>query len=149
MDHQHRHVSSDGANDPMLRTPTVRPTTTATFSLPLARYTTSLIAADRRRMLLADCADHRSDDGVDDDDGDDAGGCAYSRPVLVLDLVWNLAFVVVAAGVLLSTLRERPATPLRLWLCGYAFECVLHMCFVYFEYRRRIGDSSLSLSPYR
>nr|XP_029149428.1 uncharacterized protein LOC112754659 isoform X2 [Arachis hypogaea] len=145
MDHQYRHVISAGASDPMLRTSTLR---TTTFSFPLARYTTRLIAADRRRMLLADCADRRSDDGLDASDDDDGGGCAYSRPVLVLDLVWNLAFVVVAAGVLLSTLRERPATPLRLWLCGYAFECVLHICFVFFEYRRRIGDPSLSQSPY-
>lgn len=85
---------------------------------------------------------------VSSDDGD---GCAYSRPVLVLDMVWNLAFVVVAAGVLLSTLRERPSTPLRLWLCGYAVECLLHMAFVYSEYRSATTtrDYSFSHSPYR
>ena len=56
---------------------------------------------------------------------------------MVLDLVWNLAFVLVTAGVLFSTLSENPSTPLRLWLCGYAFECVIHMAFVCFEYWRR------------
>ncbi|RZC20288.1 E3 ubiquitin-protein ligase At4g11680-like isoform X2 [Glycine soja] len=127
MDQQQRHVSS-GTTNPVLRFPTVRP-------LPFAR----LVAASRRRLFLSDCADRRSDD---DGDGDgDSGECAYSRAVLVLDMVWNLAFVVVAAGVLLSTLRERPSTPLRLWLCGYAFECVLHMAFVYFEFRTGIRDS--------
>ncbi|KAK7336379.1 hypothetical protein VNO77_16919 [Canavalia gladiata] len=133
---QQRHVSIGGTNNSMLRCPTVR----ATFTLPFAR----LIAADRRRLLLSDCADRRSDD----DDGDsDGGNCVYSRPVLVLDMVWNLAFVVVTTGVLLSTFRERPSTPLRLWLCGYAFECVVHMAFVYYEYRTRIRDS-LSHTPY-
>ncbi|KAG5043183.1 hypothetical protein JHK87_007098 [Glycine soja] len=127
MDQQQRHVSS-GTTNPVLRFPTVR-------ALPFAR----LVAASRRRLFLSDCADRRSDD---DGDGDgDSGECAYSRAVLVLDMVWNLAFVVVAAGVLLSTLRERPSTPLRLWLCGYAFECVLHMAFVYFEFRTGIRDS--------
>ncbi|RDY09204.1 E3 ubiquitin-protein ligase, partial [Mucuna pruriens] len=123
MDQQQRHVSSSGTNNPVLRCPTVR-------ALPFAR----LIAADRRCLFLSDC---RSDD---DGDGD-GGECAYSRAVLVLDLAWNLAFVVVTAAVLLSTLRERPSTPLRLWLCGYAFECVLHMAFVYFEFRTGIRDS--------
>ncbi|KAL2320591.1 hypothetical protein Fmac_029560 [Flemingia macrophylla] len=116
MDQQQRHVSSAGANsNPVLRFPAVR-------ALPFAR----LIAAERRRLFLSDCADRRSDD----DDGD----CAYSRAVLVLDMVWNLAFVAVTAAVLLSTLRESPTTPLRLWLSGYAFECVLHMAFVYLEF---------------
>ncbi|TKY62767.1 E3 ubiquitin protein ligase RIE1 [Spatholobus suberectus] len=129
---QQRHVSSGGTSNPVLRCPTVR-------ALPFAR----LIAADRHRLLLSDCADRRSDD---DGDGD-GGECEYSRAVLVLDMVWNLAFVVVAAGVLLSTLRERPSTPLRLWLCGYAVECALHMAFVYFEFRTAIRDSA-SLTTY-
>ncbi|KAK7290737.1 hypothetical protein RIF29_05368 [Crotalaria pallida] len=120
-------------NNPLLRNPTVRPTTT-TLTLPFAR-----------RLFLSDCSDHRSDD----DDDDDCVNCAYSRPFVVLDMVWNLAFVVVAAAVLLSTFRERPNTPLRLWLCVYAFECVAHMAFVYFEYRRRFSDSSSSSrTPY-
>lgn len=76
-------------------------------------------------------------------------GCAYSRAVLVVDMVWNLAFVVAAAGVLLFTLHERPSTPLRLWLCGYAFECLLHMAFVYSEYRSSTALDSFSRTPYR
>ncbi|XP_058750715.1 E3 ubiquitin-protein ligase At1g12760-like [Vicia villosa] len=75
---------------------------------------------------------------------DDDGGCAYSKAVLVVDMVWNLAFVLVAAAVILSTFNERPSTPLRLWLCGYALECVLHVAFVYSEYRR----DSFSHTPY-
>ncbi|WVZ08037.1 hypothetical protein V8G54_021383 [Vigna mungo] len=118
------HVSDTSAtNNPVLRCTTV-------CTLPFAR----LVAASRRRLFLSDCADGRSDD-------DDGAECGYSRAVLVLDMVWNLAFVVVATGVLLSTLSERPSTPLRLWLCGYAFECVLHMTFVFFEFRVGVRDS--------
>ncbi|KAK7286638.1 hypothetical protein RJT34_21777 [Clitoria ternatea] len=135
---QHRHVSITGTNNLVLRCPTMR----ATFAIPFARL---ISAADRRRLFVSDCADHRSDD--DEADATAAADCAYSRPVLVLDMVWNLAFVVVAAGVLLSTLRERPCTPLRLWLCGYAFECVVHMASVYYEYRNRTRDS-FSITPY-
>ncbi|XP_045793149.1 E3 ubiquitin-protein ligase At4g11680-like [Trifolium pratense] len=82
------------------------------------------------------------------DDEDDAdAGCAYSRAVLVVDMVWNLSFVVVAAAVILSTLGEHPSTPLRLWLCGYALECLLHVAFVYSEYRFTTRDS-FSHTPY-
>lgn len=78
---------------------------------------------------------------------DDDGACVYSRAVLVVDMVWNLAFVVVAAAVILSTFNERPSTPLRLWLCGYAFECLLHVAFVFSEFRVTTRDS-FSHTPY-
>lgn len=62
---------------------------------------------------------------------------AYSRPVVFLDIVWNLAFVIVAIGVLISSRNESPPMPLRVWITGYALQCVLHMVFVCMEYRRR------------
>ncbi|KAI4300948.1 hypothetical protein L6164_034273 [Bauhinia variegata] len=127
-------LSRTHPSDPMLRGPTIH----TTFTLPLTRYTTRLIAAEHHRIFLGDCTENRSED--DDDRAIEDITCSYSKPILVLDLVWNLAFVLVVAGVLLSTLNERPSTPLRLWLCGYAYVCILHMGFVYFEYRRRTND---------
>ncbi|XP_024541036.1 E3 ubiquitin-protein ligase At4g11680 [Selaginella moellendorffii] len=62
---------------------------------------------------------------------------AYSRPVVVLDLMWNLAFVVVAVAVLVNSKEERPETPLRVWIVGYAVQCLVHMVCVCSEYRRR------------
>ncbi|KAK7308992.1 hypothetical protein RJT34_05379 [Clitoria ternatea] len=62
---------------------------------------------------------------------------AYSKPVVVLDIVWNFAFVVVAATVLVLSASEAPAMPLRLWIVGYAMQCVLHMVCVCVEYKRR------------
>ncbi|KAK7251270.1 hypothetical protein RIF29_34317 [Crotalaria pallida] len=62
---------------------------------------------------------------------------AYSKPVVVLDILWNFAFVVAGATVLVLSVTETPSMPLRLWLVGYAMQCVLHVVCVCVEYRRR------------
>ncbi|KAL6280297.1 hypothetical protein ACE6H2_017178 [Prunus campanulata] len=62
---------------------------------------------------------------------------AYSKPVVVLDIIWNFAFVVVAATVLVLSRYELPNMPLRLWIMGYALQCVVHMVCVCVEFRRR------------
>ncbi|XP_048599762.1 E3 ubiquitin-protein ligase At1g12760-like [Brassica napus] len=62
---------------------------------------------------------------------------AYSKPIVVLDIVWNLAFVSVAGVILVMARNEHPIMPLRVWLLGYALQCVLHMVCVLVEYRRR------------
>lgn len=62
---------------------------------------------------------------------------AYSKPIVILDIVWNLAFVVVAMTVLVMSRDETPSTPLRLWIIGYGLQCVLHMVCVCVEYKRR------------
>ncbi|CAG7868698.1 unnamed protein product [Brassica rapa] len=62
---------------------------------------------------------------------------AYSKPIVVLDIVWNLAFVSVAGAVLVMARNEHPMMPLRVWLLGYALQCVLHMVCVLVEFRRR------------
>lgn len=63
---------------------------------------------------------------------------AYSRPIVVLDLLWNFIFVVVAVVVMVLSRNELPELPLRLWIIGYALQCVLHMVCVAIEYRRRL-----------
>ncbi|WOL10031.1 E3 ubiquitin-protein ligase [Canna indica] len=62
---------------------------------------------------------------------------AYSKPVVFLDILWNLAFVGVGVGVLIVSRDETPSMPLRLWIIGYALQCLLHMVCVLIEYRRR------------
>ncbi|KAG6435726.1 hypothetical protein SASPL_100601 [Salvia splendens] len=62
---------------------------------------------------------------------------AYSKPIVTLDLVWNLAFVVVSISVLIMSRDERPSMPLRLWIVGYALQCILHMVCVCAEYMKR------------
>ncbi|PWA86354.1 zinc finger, C3HC4 type [Artemisia annua] len=62
---------------------------------------------------------------------------AYSKPVVILDLVWNFAFVVVAFVVLVLSQDEVPVTWLRVWVVGYGVQCVVHMVCVWSEYRNR------------
>lgn len=62
----------------------------------------------------------------------------YSKPVVILDVVWNSLFVLVSAAVLLWASRERPETPIRAWVLGYAVQCLLHVGFVCCEYSRRL-----------
>lgn len=73
---------------------------------------------------------------------------AYSKPIVILDLIWNLAFVIVAVSVLILSLDESPPMPLRLWIVGYALQCLLHMVCVCVEYRHRVqlSDSSPTLN---
>ncbi|ESQ38318.1 hypothetical protein EUTSA_v10028703mg [Eutrema salsugineum] len=62
---------------------------------------------------------------------------AYSKPVVFLDILWNLAFVAIGVAVLILSRDERPNMPLRVWVVGYGIQCGLHMACVCFEYRRR------------
>ncbi|KAG0464240.1 hypothetical protein HPP92_019870 [Vanilla planifolia] len=69
---------------------------------------------------------------------------AYSRPVVALDISWNLAFAVVSISLLVATTRERPNVPLRPWIAGYALQCLLHVALVWSGTGRRRGAGSLS-----
>lgn len=73
---------------------------------------------------------------------------AYSRPIIVLDILWNLVFVIVAFVVLGVRINEKPEVPLRLWIVGYALQCLFHIFCVFLEFKRRrrgegvvLGDS--------
>lgn len=64
---------------------------------------------------------------------------AYSRPVVAIDISWNLLFATVSVAMLGATTCERPGAPLRLWIAGYAVQCVFHVFLVWSEYRWRVG----------
>jgi hypothetical protein len=72
---------------------------------------------------------------------------AYSRPVVALDLLWNLAFITVAAVVLVLSRDEDSPMPLRTWVAGYALQCVVHMVCVAIEYRMRHGQRGVGPAP--
>lgn len=71
---------------------------------------------------------------------DRQSGWAYSKPVVALDTLWNLAFVVVAGFLLYLSREEKPVVPLRLWVVGYAVQCIMHVVCVLAEYRRRVRE---------
>ncbi|GAA0169047.1 hypothetical protein LIER_23611 [Lithospermum erythrorhizon] len=62
---------------------------------------------------------------------------AYSKPVVVIDVVWNIGFVLVGIFLGVLSLDERPDVPLRLWIFGYLLQCLLHVVCVVLEYRKR------------
>ncbi|XP_059658346.1 E3 ubiquitin protein ligase RIE1-like [Cornus florida] len=61
----------------------------------------------------------------------------YSRPVVALDMMWNLAFVIISVVMLICTTNERPNVPIRVWICGYALQCSMHVVLVWLEHKRR------------
>ncbi|RZC61755.1 hypothetical protein C5167_023546 [Papaver somniferum] len=61
----------------------------------------------------------------------------YSKPVVALDIAWNLAFTIVSVVFLGCTFDEKPNTPIRIWILGYAIQCVIHVVMVWSEYHRR------------
>ncbi|KAJ3679131.1 hypothetical protein LUZ60_017142 [Juncus effusus] len=69
------------------------------------------------------------------------GDWAYSKPVVVLDTLWNLTFVLGAIIVFILSRNEKPGVPLRLWILGYAIQCILHVICVIVEYKRRRAHS--------
>ncbi|MCL7023447.1 hypothetical protein MKW94_027832 [Papaver nudicaule] len=103
------------------------------FSLFISRVTNRRIISEPSSMFRRDSSS--STVGLVDDQQNDNWG--YSKPVVILDVIWNLAFVLVSCVVLASTIRENPSTPLRVWIGGYAVQCLFHVGFVYFEYHRR------------
>ena len=43
----------------------------------------------------------------------------YSKPVAVLDMMWNIAFMVVSVVMLACTVKENPNTSIRRRISGY------------------------------
>ncbi|KAM3339143.1 E3 ubiquitin protein ligase RIE1 [Capsicum galapagoense] len=61
----------------------------------------------------------------------------YSKPVVALDMMWNLGFVIVSIVILCCAVDEKTNVPIRIWIIGYAVQCVVHVVLVWMEYRRR------------
>lgn len=77
------------------------------------------------------------------------GDWAYSKPVVLMDVLWNASIVGIGVVVLWLSVAERPSVPLRGWIVGYILQCVFHMVCVAAEYRRRqreprVGESEAS-----
>ncbi|GKU88249.1 hypothetical protein SLEP1_g2533 [Rubroshorea leprosula] len=70
---------------------------------------------------------------------------AYSKPIIVLDVLWNLMFILLAVVVLGLSMKENPCAPLRVWVIGYVFQCLIHVGCIITEYRRRRQGRVLGL----
>ncbi|KAL6957107.1 E3 ubiquitin protein ligase rie1 [Sarracenia purpurea var. burkii] len=75
----------------------------------------------------------------------------YSKPVVALDLMWNLAFVMVSVVILICSASERPNVPVRIWIGGYSLQCLVHVVLVWLKYQRRnrrqFQDEEAALPP--
>ncbi|KAG5583244.1 hypothetical protein H5410_053871, partial [Solanum commersonii] len=67
---------------------------------------------------LASCFNLQNQCFDDDGEGD---GCDYGYSRLIVFL-------------------EKLSTPLRLWIGGYALQCLLHVCFIWVEFQRSFDD---------
>ncbi|GJP43402.1 hypothetical protein CLOM_g2866 [Closterium sp. NIES-68] len=76
---------------------------------------------------------------------------AYSRPIVLLDTLWNLIFVLVAIATLAisRTHNEEPSAPLGVWLMGYAAQCIIHIICVLVEFDRRQRGEAVERSRSR
>ncbi|KAK4743685.1 hypothetical protein SAY87_009997 [Trapa incisa] len=120
-------------------------------ALPLLRHHTSIV--------LGDCGDGLSEGDISDSSSSSSsshfhsdsdtfsaasvmhdGFAILSRPIFMLELAWNMTFIVATFAMLLFSWKERPSTPLRLWLSGYTLQCAFHIGFISIEYQR--ADSS-------
>lgn len=61
----------------------------------------------------------------------------YSFPAVVIDTIWNLVFVIVSVAMLIWSRSEKPNVPVRVWICVYALQCLVHVLLMWKEYRRR------------
>ncbi|XP_024018955.1 E3 ubiquitin-protein ligase At4g11680 [Morus notabilis] len=115
---------------------------------PLRRAARMLRRASGRRMMLRESSVQVRESAAEELE-ERQSGWAYSKPVIVLDVLWNLAFVGTGVVVLALSLDEKPSVPLRLWVVGYALQCLVHVGCVVAEYVRRReevggGDSAES-----
>ncbi|KAK4354608.1 hypothetical protein RND71_026802 [Anisodus tanguticus] len=68
---------------------------------------------------------------------DQQSNWAYSKPVVIIDVLWNFMYIIAAILVLVLSKKEDPEMPLRVWIIGYCLFCVLHVVNVLLEYKRR------------
>ncbi|KAL5565545.1 hypothetical protein UlMin_028709 [Ulmus minor] len=113
---------------------------------PLRRAARLLRRASGRGMMLREPMVQVRENAAEELE-ERQSGWAYSKPVIVLDVLWNLAFVCIGVVILGLSLDEKPSEPLKLWVLGYGLQCVVHVGCVVAEYsRRRVVDSEVAES---
>ncbi|XP_076920805.1 E3 ubiquitin protein ligase RIE1-like [Bidens hawaiensis] len=67
-------------------------------------------------------------------------------PVIVVETLWNLAFVVLSIVTLFWYAWEERCVRLRVWICGYVVHCVANVVILLMEYKKRRMRVELVLS---
>ncbi|KAL0446723.1 UNVERIFIED_CONTAM: E3 ubiquitin protein ligase RIE1 [Sesamum latifolium] len=132
-------TSSGSPTAPLLRArqPSSNGSRASTLSLLLSRAVSSTQRRGGASMLVRETAARELEERRAD--------WGYSKPVVALDIMWNLAFVIVSIVMLICTTNEKPNVPIRVWVCGYAFQCLVHVFLVWVEYKRRNSSQERNL----
>jgi hypothetical protein len=129
--------SSDSpVEDAVDTTPFLSPSDTAFRRTPSLRGAARFLRRASSRRMLREPSMRVRDSAVEEIE-ERQSDWAYSKPIVILDLIWNVVFVMVSIVVFYLSMNESPNMPLRIWIAGYSFQCVVHMVCVWIEYRRR------------
>ena len=110
--------------------------------LPLHRAARILRRASGRRMMLREPSVQVRENAAEELE-ERQSGWAQSKPIILLDVLWNLTFLGSGFAILVLSLDENPSVPLRVWVIGYMVQCLIHVGCVVAEYSRgrRVGDT--------
>ncbi|KAL6201378.1 hypothetical protein ACLB2K_025092 [Fragaria x ananassa] len=143
---QHPPSPSDAASSPLLSTSIADNLLRSRRLIrqpprPLRRAARFLRRASGRRMRLREPSVRVRESAAEQLE-ERQSDWAYSRPIVVLDLLWNAVLLVIALAVLWLSYEESPEVSLRVWIGGYALQCAVHMFCVGVECtrRRRVGE---------
>ncbi|CAN4090465.1 unnamed protein product [Withania somnifera] len=124
-------ISFDSLTAPLLRRrlETGRAVRQSSLSILINRFTGRRIGGGGASMLVRETAARHLEERRAD--------WGYSKPVVALDMIWNLGFVIVSVVIVSCSVDESPNVPIGVWIVGYAVQCVVHVVLVWMEYRRR------------
>ena len=57
----------------------------------------------------------------------------YSKSMVVLDMTWNMAFIVVWAVMLAYTVKDNPNMPIHWWIYNYVLQCLIQVALLWLE----------------
>lgn len=57
----------------------------------------------------------------------------YSKSMVVLDMTWNMAFIVVWAVMLAYTVKDNPNMLIHWWIYNYVLQCLIQVALLWLE----------------
>ncbi|XP_062090257.1 E3 ubiquitin-protein ligase At4g11680-like [Humulus lupulus] len=108
----------------------------------LRRAARILRRASGRRMMLRESSVQVRENAAEELEQRQSGW-VHSKAIILLDVLWNFAFVVSGIAVL-GLSHENPSVPLRLWVVGYIVQCLFHIACVFAEHmwqRRPVAEA--------
>ncbi|XP_076920808.1 E3 ubiquitin protein ligase RIE1-like [Bidens hawaiensis] len=125
--------------EPLLSQPQLTVPPNTTLNSPIIHILLALFARRRGASIIV-----RQNVAMQLEDWREEFG--YSFPVVVVETLWNLAFVVLSIVTLFWYAWEERCVRLRVWICGYVVHCVANVVILLMEYKKRRMRVELVLS---